>query len=160
MPFGKSLSEFSVRSGLCTESCICVPDDPQHGVVQLLMPFYLTPEGEKASPFLKNLFSLSRSPAPSREMSHDPKPGAGLWGGPGTLSAAGAGTMSAAGSWLPTSLRRALFLRGSHWPCKAFLQELLWPHSSLDHLAAGTVCDLLPLPGRGRGKKPEPVLPS
>lgn len=44
------------------------------------------------------------------------------------MSAAGA----AAHPWC-----RALSVEGSRWLCKAFLQELLWPHSGLDHLAAG-----------------------
>lgn len=66
--FWKSQSEFSIGARLCTESYICVPDAPEHGSVQLLLPFHLTPERKKASSFLKQLFSLPRSPAPSREM--------------------------------------------------------------------------------------------
>lgn len=49
--FWKSQCEFSTGAGLHTESCICVPDAPEHGSRQLLLPFYLTSEGKKDLPF-------------------------------------------------------------------------------------------------------------
>jgi len=43
-----------------------------------------------------------------------------------------------AGVWLPPFLSaEPLPMGGSHWLCGAFLQEFLWRHGRMYHLAAG-----------------------